>query len=220
MKGTKIILPAVLIFVAAFSARAQKTNDWTIGDYLKNLPEKYKTFSGDFLPPTKDSTNIDEENGYAAFFESQQPGTSSFAQGSPIFEMALFKSQTKQPLLIVSNLKSDAVCTEYETFFLRRVGRVWSEVEREVLPPRDLKMFWDAPKSAEKLLKIIKQNSISYHFEPPRNGTRMKMSLEICDYVEDDTPNAAHDELRRLIESAKAVYLDWDKQNGKFNFAK
>jgi len=48
----------------------------------------------------------------------------------------------------------------------------------------------------------------------------MKVSLEICDYLEDDAPEAAGDELQKLIESAKPIYLEWDKQNGKFKLAK
>ncbi|MCY7344663.1 MAG: hypothetical protein LH614_00430, partial [Pyrinomonadaceae bacterium] len=64
----RIILLAVLVFVTAFSAQAQKRDaeDWSIADYVENLPEKYKTFSGDFIPPSKETTVIDEPNGYAA----------------------------------------------------------------------------------------------------------------------------------------------------------
>ena len=134
--------------------------------------------------------------------------------------MALFKSQTKSPLVVVSNQISDSVCIMRETFFLRRVGKNWTEVKPEVLPPLALKMFWDAPQSVERLLKIIKETSISYHFKLPREGTRMKASLEICDYLEDDTPEESAKELEKLIEAEKTIFLDWDKQNGKFKFAK
>lgn len=222
MSTSRIACALVLVFAAWVAANAQTeaVKDWTIADYLKNLPKKYKTFSGDFLPPTKHSTNIDEENGYAAYFDSPQPGTSSFSQKSPIFEMALFKSETKPPILVVSNLISDSVCSKYETFFLRRVGSKWTEVKSGVLPPLDLKMFWDAPQSAARLLKIIKASSTSYQLEPPRRGTRMKLSLEICDYLEDDTPEQTAKEFTKLIESAKPVYLNWDKQKGKFKLTK
>ena len=81
-------------------------------------------------------------------------------------------------------------------------------------------MFWDAPQSAARLLKIIKESSMSYHFEPPRQGTQMKVSLEICDYLEDDTQQDKVNESSKLIESAKSIYLIWDRQNGKFNFAR
>ena len=209
----------VLIFVTAFAAQAQKpaAKDWSIADYFKNLPQKYKTFDGDFSSPSAETTVIDEPNGYAAFMDSPPIDN---RQVFPIFETALFKSQTRLPLLVVSNMKSDPVCTDYETFFLRRVGGKWTRVEREVLPPMNLKMFRDAPQSAGRLLKIIKESAASYHFEPPRHGTRMKVSLEICDYLEDDTPQAKTGELEKLVEPAKPHYLTWDKQNGKFNFAK
>ena len=139
----------------------------------------------------------------------------------PTLEIALFKSQTKSPLVVVANRKSDAVCTDYETFFLRRIGDKWTEVSRDVLPTLDLKMFWDKPQSAARFLKIVERdNSTSYHFEPPREGTRMKVSLEICDYFLADTPIGQVEELTKIIESAKPIYLDWDKQNGKFIYAK
>ena len=48
----------------------------------------------------------------------------------------------------------------------------------------------------------------------------MKVSLEICDFLEDDTPEETVNELSKLIESAKMIRIDWDKQNGKFKFAK
>ena len=215
----RIILSAVLVFVTAFSAQAQKRDaeDWSIADYVENLPEKYKTFGGDFSSPSAETTVIDEPNGYAAYMDSPPGGN---FDRFPIFEMALFKSQTRPPLLVVSNLKNDHVCSDYETFFLRRVGSKWTEVKREVLPPMNLNMFWDAPQSAGRLLKIIKESSTSYHFEPPRQGTRMKVSLEICDFLEDDTPDEKAGELDKLIETAKPIYLEWDKQNGKFKFAK
>ena len=96
----------------------------------------------------------------------------------------------------------------------------WAVVKRDVLPPLNLKIFWDKPQSAERVLKIIKESSISYHFEPPRRGTRMKVCLEICDFLEDEVPNEKPVELEKLIESAKPIYLEWDKQNGKFKLAK
>jgi hypothetical protein len=210
-----------LAFVSSVSAQAQKrvAKDWSIADYFKNLPEKYITASGDFMPRSNETAVIDEKNGYAAYLSSP-PQPESGNPPFPIFETALFKSQTKPPLLVVVNQISDSVCTEYKTFFLRRVGSDWTEVKREVLPPMNLKMFWDTPQSAPRLLKIIKESSTSYHFEPPRQGTRMKVSLEICDYLEDDTPREKVKELSKRIESAKPIYLTWDKQNSKFNFAK
>ena len=221
MFSARIILFPVFIFITAFSAQAQKRDakDWSIADYFKNLPQKYKTFDGDFLPPSKETTVIDEPNGYAAYLNLPLHSNPDNPP-HPIFETALFKSQTKSPLLVVANMKSDPVCTDYETFFLRRVGNNWTEVKREVLPPMNLKMFWDAPQSAARLLKIIKESSMSYHFEPPRQGTQMKVSLEICDYLEDDTQQDKVNELSKLIESAKSIYLIWDRQNGKFNFAR
>lgn len=222
MFSSRIILPLVFIFVTAFSAQAQKRDvkDWSIADYFKNLPEKYKTFSGDFFPPSAETTVVDEPNGYAAYL-NLPPHSNPDNPPFPIFETALFKSPTKPPLLVVANRKSDPVCTDYETFFLRRVGGKWTRVEREVLPPMNLKMFWDNPQSAAGFTKIVERdNSTTYHFELPRQGTRMKVSLEICDYFLEIVPLKSVDELRKIIKSAKPIYLDWDKKSGKFELSK
>jgi len=220
MFSAKIILSSFLICIWAFSVQAQTPNaeDWSIADYLKNLPEKYKTFEGDFSAASKETTIVDDKNGYAAYLNSP-PQPDSENQQFPIFEMALFKSQTKPSLLAVSNLKSDSVCSEYETFFLRRVGKNWTNVKSQILPPLDLKMFWDAPQSSERLLKILKPSAISYHFEPPRQGRQMKVSLEICDFLEDDAAESV-DELKELIKSAKMIRLEWNSKKGKFDLAK
>ncbi len=220
MNSAMIFLALIFIFVTAFSAQAQKTNDWNIADYVKNLPEKYITANGDFPKPTAANITVDEKNGYAAAFTDFPIEASSLDAATPVFQMALFKSQTKPPLIVISNRISDSVCDEYETFFLRRVGNNWTDVKREVLPAMNLKMFWDAPQSVERLLKITKESFISYHFELPRRGTQVKASLEICDYLEDDAPETADEEMMKLRDSAKTLYLEWDKQNGKFIRAK
>ena len=202
-------------------AQTGDVKDWSIADYFKNLPEKYITASGDFFPRSEETAVVDEKNGYAAYLNRPMRSEMGNDPPYPIFEMAFFKSQTKLPLVVVANLKSDEVCNEYETFFLRRFGNDWSEVSREVLPPINLKMFWGKPQSAVKLLKIVERDhSTTYHFEPPRAGTRMKVSLEICKHFLKDAPNKQFNELSKLIESARPIYLDWDKQNGKFKIAK
>lgn len=222
MVSRKIILSLFLVFITAISAQAQKTaaTDWSIGDYVKNLPKKYITATGDFPKPTAENITVDENNGYAAAFTDFPIEAGSLDAATPVFQTALFKSRAKPPLLVVSNLISDSVCEKYETFFLRRVGNKWTDAKGEVLPPLDLKRFWDAPQSAQRLLKITKESFISYHFELPRRGTQTKVSLEICDYLDDDAPEAADEQMSKLRDSAKTIQLDWDKQNGKFIHAK
>jgi hypothetical protein len=188
--------------------------DWGISDYLKNLPEKYKTFHGDFSPPSKETTVIDEKNGYAGYLKA--PGGSEMS-----FEMALFKSRNAPPLVVVTNERSDMQCSFYETFFLRRVGNKWVEVKGKVLPPIDLKMFWDEPQAAERLAKIVAVTpGTEYHFAPPRQGTQMKVSLEICDYFDEDPPEATLKEFIKLKETAKPIRLEWDSKSGRFEFIK
>ena len=200
-----------ILLCLALPAYAQ---DWGISDYLKNLPEKFKTFEGDFSTPSKETSVIDEQNGYAGYLKA--PGGTEMS-----FEMALFRSKNAPPLVVVSNERSDMQCSSYETFFLRRVGNRWVEVKDEVLPPLDLRMFWDDPQAAERLAKIVSVSPASaYHFEPPRRGTQMKVSLDICDYFDEDPPEAKLEEFNKLRETARPIRLDWDSRSGKFKFAK
>ncbi|MCY7344664.1 MAG: hypothetical protein LH614_00435 [Pyrinomonadaceae bacterium] len=214
-------MSSVFIFITAFSAQAQKpaAKDWSIADYFKNLPKKYITTQGDFAQPSAETLVVDEKNGYAAQMDSSRRVT---VEPFPVFEMALFKSQTKSPLVVVAHRKINSPCTDYEIFFLRRAGNRWTEVKQAVMPPLDLKMFWSpgAMQSAGRLLKIVKQSQIVYRFEPPRVGRSMKVSLEICDFLIDSAPPAMAAELEKLVGSAKPIYFEWDKQNGKFKFAK
>lgn len=200
-----------ILLCLALPAHAQ---DWGISDYLKNLPEKFKTFEGDFSLPSKETTVIDEKNGYAGYLK--EPGGTAMS-----FEMALFRSKNAPPLVVVSNERSDMQCSSYETFFLRRVGDKWVEVKDEVLPPLDLRMFWDDPQAAERLAKIVSVPPASAsRFEPPRRGTQMKVRLEICDYFDEDPSAATLTEFNKLKETARPIRLDWDSQGGKFKLAK
>jgi hypothetical protein len=186
--------------------------EWGISDYLKNLPERYKTFKGDFPPPSKETTVIDEKNGYAGYLKASGGSEMSV-------EMALFKSKNAPPLVVVTNEQSDMQCSFYETFFLRRVGNRWAEVKDKVLPPIDLRMFWNEPQSAGRLAKIVTVTPGSaYHFAPPRQGTQMKVSLEICDYFDEDPPESTLKEFIKLKETAKPIRLEWDSKSGRFNF--
>jgi hypothetical protein len=200
-----------ILLCLAIPAYAQ---EWSISDYLKNLPEKFKTFAGDFHPPSKETTVVDERNGYAGYLKV--PGGTEMS-----FEMALFKSRDAPPLVVVSNEHSDMQCSSYETFFLRRVGDEWVEVKDKVLPPLDPGMFWDDPRAAGRLAKIVALTPTSaYHFEPPRRGTQMKVSLEICDYFDEDLPETTLKEFNMLVETAKPIRLNWDSKGGKFKLVK
>ena len=206
-----LLVSLSILLCLAISAYAQ---DWSISDYLKNLPERFKTFEGDFSPPSKETTVTDEKNGYARYLKV--PGRTDMS-----FEMALFKSKNAPPRVVVSNERSDMQCSSYETFFLRRVGNRWVEAKGEVLPPIHPKMFWDDPRAAERLAKIVTLTPTSaYHFEPPRRGTQMKVSLEICDYFDENPPEATFNEFNKLKEAAKPIRLDWDSKSGKFKVVK
>lgn len=200
-----------ILLCLALPAYAQ---EWGISDYLKNLPERFKTFHGDFSTPSIETIIVDEKNGYAGYLKA--PGGTERS-----FEMALFKSKNAPPVLVVSNEQSDMQCSFYETFFLRRVGKEWVEVKDKVLPPLDPGMFWDDPRAAARLAKIVTLTPTSaYHFEPPRRGTQMKVTLEVCDFFDEDPPAATLEEFNQLMKTARPIRLEWDSKGGRFKLMK
>jgi len=67
-------------------------------------------------------------------------------------------------------------------------------------------MFWDDPQAAGRLAKIFGETPGSaYHFAPPRQGTQMKVFWEICDYFDEDPPEATLKEFIKLKETAKPI---------------
>lgn len=206
-----VTLIAFLFAATAFSQQA--TAEWKIDDYLKNLPEKYKTYSGDFqMTPTGETTIADTKNGYAAYLSS------TAEDAFPIFEMAIFKQANGEAVVVVSNTIADPVCTTHETFFLRRKGNVWTSVQSQILPELQTQMFFTDSKLGTKFQAVNRKagnsNRLNLHFSPPRNGIKMKVSLDICDYVPDEL--AAELSFDEFIRNAKSVVLEWDKQTGVF----
>lgn len=205
------VLLLTLLFVSPVFS--QKTAEWTIGDYLKNLPEEYKTFSGDFqTEPTAETTVLDVKNGYAAYLSSSEK------DAYPIFEMAIFKQANGDSLIVVSNTIADSVCTFHQTFFLQRKVDSWLAVRSKVLPEFTAQMFFKDAKLSAKFTeankKIGNAEKLDLHFSPPREGTRMKVSLDICDYVPDEL--AAEISFNEFIKNARTVSLEWDKRKGIF----
>lgn len=199
---------------------AQK-EPWTIRDYLKNLPEQYKTYSGDYpKPPPADAIVLDEENGYVAVLNVQS-GVSS-TNPYPIFEMALFKRSNGEQIIVVSNTISDSVCLTHETFFLQKRGDSWLDVRSRVLPKLAAQMFFTEARLAEKFQatnkKVGNSEKLDLYFAPPRKGTQISVKLDICDYVPDEFDGKiSFDE---FTGNAQSVFLDWDKKRGVFKLAK
>jgi hypothetical protein len=216
----RICAVLLISLLSATSVFAQK-EQWTIRDYLKNLPEQYKTYSGDYpkLPPA-DAIVLDEENGYAAIL-NVQAGVSS-TNPYPIFEMALFKRSNGEQIIVVSNTISDSVCLSHETFFLQKRGDSWLDVRARVLPKLTAQMFFTEARLAEKFQatnkKVGNSEKLDLYFAPPRKGTRISVKLDICDYVPDEFDGKiSFDE---FTENAQSVFLDWDKKRGVFKLAK
>ena len=213
----KFFFACLLLFAATSSAFSQTA--WNISDYFNNLPSDYKTFYGDFGDFGEKNKIIDKKNGYAALLESP---SESFA----VFEMALFKPRRGLPVLVVSNHQSDAVCVFYDTFFLKKSGSRWINVKSQVLPKITDEMFFTNPRYAKKFAELQRKygdsiGGLDYHFQPPRYGTKMKVSPVFCDWVDDQIASKA--EVRdygKVMKSAKSIYLQWNKSNGKFEFAK
>ncbi len=57
------------------------------------------------------------------------------------------------------------------------------------------------------------------HFAPPRQGTRVKVSLELCNDVPDELAEEVGRELDSFLGKKKTIWLQWDKQKGVFRVA-
>lgn len=212
MKILILTLCILSLFIPAFG---QKSSGWKISDYLKNLPQEYKTFSGDFqTEPNDETTLIDDKNGYAAYFSQPKNDENAY----PIFEIALFKKSNGEEILVISNLKSDPVCSEYETFLLQRKGDNWIDVKAKVLPEFTAQMFFDSANTAKEFIetqkKVGNSTELNLHFSPPRQGTKMNVKLEICDYVPDELSGEVS--FQKFLDSSKTISLDWNKSKGVF----
>ncbi len=204
-----------IVLVFASVSFSQPESNWKISDYLRDLPAEYKTFSGDFqTEPNGETTLIDEKNGYAAFFDRPIKNKEAF----PIFEMALFKKANGDDLLVVSNMLSDPVCTFHHTFFLKRTENGWINVEADVMPKLPARLFFDSAKTSNYYIELQKKldNSpeLDLYFAPPRNGTTMKVSLDICDFAPDNFPESV--DFEELKQRSRMVSLIWDKKTGIF----
>ncbi len=190
-------------------------------DYLRALPEKYRTYSGDFAKePTAERTIKDLKNGYIAFLD-KAPAKGEAFPPYPIFEIAIFKSASGEALLVVSNLISDPVCTAHETFFLRQRGPEWVDVRAEVLPKLSAGMFFKEPALGPKFEAANREagniesaaGGLDLHFSPPQHGTRMKVALEICDPQSEEKPELSFAEFE---QKQQPVWLEWNARNGIF----
>ena len=100
------------------------------------------------------------------------------------------------------------------------------EVKDEVLPPLDLKMFWEDPRAAGRRAKIVSVSPASaYHFEPPRRGTQMKVSLEICDSLSGPASVAGqasgnNPQEKESISSIRERYAAVNKNLSKYRVVK
>ncbi len=205
----------VILLIFAALAPAQKQTQWRISDYFENLPKKYKTWEGDFSPG---KVVKDDKNGYAAILDQNVDG--DFA----VIEMALFKRSNGDSVLVVSNVKADPVCTFYDTFFLERVGEKWIDVRAKVLPELSFSSFFDEADALARIKEISKvlgetgklsMNEI--RFFPPRKGTKMKASLELCEFVDEDREEKVRtEEIIDFNHKARKLELIWKKRKGRF----
>lgn len=210
---------SIVVFVLLFSLPifAQKIREPKISEYLQLLPQQFKTYSGDFqIKPSEENTLIDEKNGYAAYFSQAISAGNAY----PIFEMALFRKKSGETIVVVSNLISDPVCDEHQTFFLRLNGADWIDVRPDVMPHLELSMFFESPKTADELRaiqeKIGNSTEIDLHFSLPREGNIIPVDLEICDYVPDEF--ASEISFQQFLDKKQRISLVWDKEKGVFNF--
>jgi len=215
-----MVVAGTLCYFSAASFFAQE-KAWTVDDYLRALPEKFKTYSGDFeREPSRDRTIKDLKNGYIAYLD-KVPAAGGSSPAFPVFEIAVFKQASGEPLVVVSNYRYDMVCTTHDTFFLRKQGSEWVDVRAKVLPKLSAGMFFTQADLGRKFESANKEAGnvesaagwFYLHFSPPRHGTRMKVALDICDHVPEEKPELSFDEFEA---KQKPVWLEWEQKKGTF----
>ena len=156
---------------------------------------------------------IDINNGYIAtqLYDFGRP---------PPFQMAMFKDNNNAPLIVIraETCGDHFACAELEekSSFLKYKNGKWVDVADKVLPKITLEHFFNDKKEVNTLKQL---NYHIFRFHPPRIGTTMKVTIEICDYIEcDDRVEDAisSKEYERLLKERKTLFLKWDKELGKF----
>lgn len=213
----------LLLLVFATNALPQKPlSKWKVSDYLENLPEEYKLF-GNQGPPTKNTTIIDDKNGYAAFMSSEDE------YAIPMLEMALFKPNKGESTIVVTNLEDDHVCMNNYSYFLQIKDNRWVDVKNQVLPKLDFSMIFINGKNDDSYKYYLEMQKkygskipdLEYIFSPPRMGTKMKVDLVLCDWIDESVEeNKDLMEYQMIADSFKPIYLQWNKTKGKFEFVK
>ncbi len=212
----RIVSYSIVLVALAATAFSQQTRNWKISDFLRELPKQYKTYEGDISQPTPESTFIDLKNGYAAYLTVPNGD-----KAEVFFEMAMFNSQKEEPTIVVSNYKYDFVCFDYDTFFLQKKGKRWVDVRSKVLPKLSEEMFFVDPESYEYYVEQKKKlgdkvGGLSMHFYPPREGTVMNVSLDLCDYVDDSVIESEANNFLTVSDALKTISLKWNKEIAKF----
>jgi hypothetical protein len=219
----------LLVFQIAVSAVAAGSEP-TVEDYLRDLPKKYRTHYGDFRnEPTPETTIKDLRNGYIAFLDrAPQPNDDSAPY--PIFEIAVFKQANTEPLIVVSNTLADSYCVQHESFFLRKRGTSWQDVRAQVLPAFSPEMFFAEAGMVQKLEGLhrkakqpvpSRKSLYRYlHFSLPREGTRVKVTLDLCKYAPSDPDQDLGPDYDVLEGKRKLTWLEWNRESGTFKVAR
>ena len=219
----------VLVVQVAASALAA-ANEPTVEDYLRDLPKKYRTHYGDFQnEPTPETTIKDLRNGYIAFLD-RAPHPNDDSAPYPIFEIAVFKQANTEPLIVVSNTLADSYCVQHESFFLRKRGTSWRDVRARVLPAFSAEMFFAEAGMVQKLEGLHRKfkqavpprkDLYKYlQFSLPREGTRVKVALDLCKYAPSAPELDLGPDYDLLDKNKKSISLEWDKPSGTFKVAR
>ena len=212
----------ITIVLTTISFAQKPVSKWKISDYLNNLPSKYKKL-GNYAGATKETTIIDNKNGYASY---QVDPDDEYSKN---LEMALFKANKGLPTIVITNVEDDHVCGNNYAYFLQKNGENWVNVKEKVLPKLDFSMIFidgkndDSYKYYKKMQKKYGGmiSNLEYKFHPPRKGTKMKVSLNMCDWVDDTVANNKDlKEYSMILDSVKPIYLQWNKAQVKFEIVK
>jgi hypothetical protein len=149
---------------------------------------------------------VDVKNGFISFKRDKD--------FPDFFQMALFKGSNNIDVIVVSNRECEAfACFTPTSYFYQYKNNVWIPADNEIFPKITPENFY---KDSYNYDLLNKYGYYSYNFILPQNGTKIKIEIDICDYLQEDHPEVTDDQYKRLVNERMIIYLNWNNKSNRF----
>lgn len=179
----RAILSLLMILLSFAGPHARETRLHVV-DYYNQIPSKYfgdqkyvlrqigSTWETDSIAEYTINPVVDLKNGFVSI---NDPGTGG---GSIIYEVALFLTRSRQPILGVSMRNFDGVFAETHIQFLVQDGKSWVDGTSKIIPNIHPGLFLKPDFYNQNKEKIDSLSVFKIVYKLPRYGTKVKLSLD------------------------------------------